>query len=479
MKGMFAIVAMGIFGAVALGADKASDWPRFRGPNGSGVAEGQKPPVEFGPDKNVKWKVFAPEGLSSPIVAGDKLVITAFENGKLYTVAYDRADGKEAWRAEAPAKQIEPYYKGEGSPAASTPATDGTRIVSYFGSCGLFCYDLLGKELWKYEMPTVGRKGDFGTGVSPILVNGTVILVRDQRVSSTILAVDAATGSLKWEKQRQSPSSYCTPIEWDTPAGKEVVAGGHARMIGYDLKTGAEKWSVLGMPAACCASPMTSEGTLFFAGFSPGGKDDQIQMPSFDDLLKQADTNKDGIISREEAAKTFLKDSFDVFDANQDGKLTRDEWDAILKFIAEGKSSAFALKAGGSGDVTKSHVLWTKTKGVPYVPSAIAYRGQLVMVKDGGLVTAYDAKTGKQLYLQERAAAPGRYYASPVAANGYIYFTALDDGAVTVLKAGAEKPTATAKNPKLGERTAATPAISDDTLYVRTAKHLYAFADEK
>jgi outer membrane protein assembly factor BamB len=327
-------------------------------------------------------------------------------------------------------------------------------------------------------MPTAGRKGDFGTGVSPIIVDGTVILVRDQRTDSKILAIDLANGSLKWEKQRQSPSSYCTPIEWDSAAGKQVIAGGHARMIGYDLKTGAEKWSMLGLPAACCASPVTADGTLFFAGWSPGGADDQIQMPSFDALLKQADTNKDGILSREEAAKTWLKDSFDVFDANQDGMLTREEWDEVLKFIAEGKSSAFALKGGGKGDVTKSHVLWTQTKGMPYVSSSIVYHGQLVMVKDGGLVTAYDAKTGKELY-QERIAATGRYYASPVAANGYIYFTSLDDGTVTVLKAGMEKPKVATKNPKLGERTAATPAISDDTLYVRTAHHLYAFAEKK
>ena len=84
-------------------------WPQFRGPEGSGIAEDQKPPVEIGPDKNVKWKVAVPSGLSSPIVVGDKLVITAFDNGKLYTIAYNRADGSEAWRAEAPAKKIEPY----------------------------------------------------------------------------------------------------------------------------------------------------------------------------------------------------------------------------------------------------------------------------------------------------------------------------------------------------------------------------------
>jgi outer membrane protein assembly factor BamB len=480
MKGLIAVVTGGLFASVCLSADRPLAWPQFRGPSGSGIAESQKPPVEIGPDKNVKWRVPAPSGLSSPVVAGDKLVITGFEGGKLYTIAYQRANGKETWRAEAPAKQIEKYHKTEGSPAASTPATDGERIVAYFGSCGLFCYDLSGELLWKFEMPAAGLAGDFGSGVSPIIADGTVVLVRDQMSDAKILALDAASGRLKWEKKRQSPASYSTPVVWDTPAGRQIAAAGHARMVGYDLKTGAEKWSVTGLPSGPCSSPVTAEGVLFFAGWSPGASDDKsFQMPTFDALLKQADATKDGSLSREQAAKTFLKDSFDSIDVNKDGKISRDEWNAVLKYLAEGKNSAFALKAGGSGDVTDSHVLWKKMKGLPYVPSALVYQGQYVMVKDPGLVSAYDTKSGTEVYVQERLAAPGRYFASPVAANGNIYFISLDDGTVTVLKAGEEKPVVVAKNPKLGERTAATPAIADDTLYIRTAAHLYAFADKK
>src|SRR5437588_673802 len=136
------------------------------------------------------------------LAAGDNLVMTAFEGGKLYTIAYRRADGKEAWRNEAPAKQIEAYYKAEGSPAASTPATDGERIVSYFGSCGLFCYDLGGRELWKFELPTAQTMADFGSGTSPIVADGLVVLVRDVGIDPKIIALDAATGSPRWEKPR-------------------------------------------------------------------------------------------------------------------------------------------------------------------------------------------------------------------------------------------------------------------------------------
>ena len=198
-------------------------------------------------------------------------------------------------------------------------------------------------------------------------------------------------------------------------------------------------------------------------------------MPSFDSLLKDLDKDQDGAISRSEGEKRF-QGFFDNQDTNKDGSITRDEYETIVKFWSEGKDSAFALQGGGSGDVTASNVLWKKTKGLPYVASAILYRGQYVMVKDGGVVVACDAETGDTAY-QARVAAAGRYYASPVAANGHIYFTSLEGGAVTVMKAGSDKPVVVAKNPELGERCAATPAIADDALYIRTATHLYRFAD--
>src|SRR5207245_2509229 len=103
-------------------------WPQFRGPAGSGVApDTAKPPTQLGPGKNVKWQVAVPAGASSPVIAGDRLFLTGFEGGKLFTLAYRRSDGTELWRKEAPAAKIERFEKKEGSPAASTPATDGTR----------------------------------------------------------------------------------------------------------------------------------------------------------------------------------------------------------------------------------------------------------------------------------------------------------------------------------------------------------------
>jgi outer membrane protein assembly factor BamB len=256
---------------------------------------------------------------------------------------------------------------------------------------------------------------------------------------------------------------------------------GFKRMIGYDLKSGNELWYVEGMPTAPCTSPVTDGENLYFAGWSPGGADDtENQMPSFDDVLKKddADKDKDGALSKEEAENTSMKAFFDGSDINKDGKFTRDEHEAIQKYMAAGVNSAFALRPGGSGDVTKSHVIWQQKRGLPYVASAILYDGQFVMVRDKGIVTAFDPESGEELY-QKREAAEGSYYASPVAANGHIYLTSLPDGVVTVIKAGTSPPEVVAKNEPLGERTSATPAIADDTLYIRTDKHLYAFAGDE
>jgi outer membrane protein assembly factor BamB len=234
------------------------------------------------------------------------------------------------------------------------------------------------------------------------------------------------------------------------------------------------------MPSAACASPVVDGGKLYFAAWSPGAEVKR-EVPTFDSVLKDAGEVKLGYLTKAgwERTKFGKEAAFKAVDLNKDGKLTREEWNTILKLFTESKSSAFALKPGGKGDVTKTHKLWKGDKGLPYVASAIVYRGQLVMVKDGGLVTAYAAKTGKEVYVQKRAVAIGKYYASPVAANGHIYFTSLENGSITVLKAGADKPTVVARNPKLGEVTAATPTIADNALYVRTAGYLYMFAEKE
>lgn len=447
-------------------------WPQFRGPGGTGVAEAAKVPVEIAPTRNVLWKVAAPPGFSSPVVAGDTLFLTAFEKGKLLTLAYDRGTGKELWRAEAPAKAVEAYHKTEGSPAASTVATDGSVVVSYFGSCGLFAYDPAGTPLWKFELPTAKTDGDFGSGTSPVLADGVVVLTRDlaKGVGSKVYALDAKSGSPLWEKPRDvAAGSFATPAVWATAAGKQVVVPGAKKLTAYDLKTGELVWTVTGMPSIACTTPVVAGDDLVFAGWSPGGAT-EMTMPSFDDLLK-SDANGDGAIDFKESETSFLKGFFEGNDTNKDGKITRDEWDASLKAMAGGKNCAVAITPGGKGDITATHVRWRVTKGMPYVPSPLVYRGQMYVLNMRGQLSAYDVATGKGVFLEEGVGLTG-VYASPVAANGHVYIFGLD-GSLVVLKPGDFADVAF--RAKFGERVAATPAVADDAMYVRTASSLYAF----
>ena len=345
-------------------------WPQFRGPGGSGVADDQKPPVEIGPDKNVKWKVAVPSGLSSPIVVGDMLVLTAFDDGKLYTIAYRRADGSEAWRAEAPAKKIEPFHQTEGSPAASTPATDGERIVSYFGSCGLFCYDLAGKELWKYEMPPAATVADFGTGVSPIIADGAVILLRDETKDPKILAVDVDHGrAASGRQKRESKSGFSTPVVWDTPDGKQVVAAG----LRPDdrLRPGDGRREVVRRRHAVGVLHVAGRRRrqrCYFAGWSPGGPEDtDFQDADVRRAARQAARRRRRRRSAVEgggAERRCSRTSSTTTTRTRTASITREEWEQMLKFMAAARNSAFALRPGGSGDVTESHVLWKETHGL-------------------------------------------------------------------------------------------------------------------
>ena len=450
---------------------RAADWTQFRGPAGGGVADDQKPPTKFGPKDNLAWKVAVPPGASSPIVVGDLIVLTAFDDGKLLTIAYARADGKEAWRADAKAKKLEVFHPTEGSPAASTPASDGKTVVSYFGSCGLIAHDLAGKELWRFELPVAVTNNEFGTGTSPILADGLVLLARDLSKDSAVYAVDLATGSQKWKAERpKSRTAYGTPTVREANGKKELVVGGNTNLTSYDLKTGAQLWVVDRVSAVACNTPVMYGDMLVYAAWGPGGSD--FKMPTFDEMLKAAGDEKAGHITKEGAKKTPFANFFDNNDPNKDGKITREEWDTNMKALSGGENRAVALKPGGKGEVA-----WTYSKNLPYVPSPIVYRDKLYLLKDGPLMTCLDAKTGKPVYEAERVKAGARYYSSPVAANGHIYIAALD-GTVAVIAAGDDEPTVV-HSVKLAEGVRATPAIAHNTLYVRSDKFLYAFAEKK
>jgi outer membrane protein assembly factor BamB len=413
-----------------------------------------------------------PPGASSPCIWRDWIFLTTFENGRLQTQCYQRSDGKLLWKSDARAETIEEFNAEEGSPAASTPATDGKRVVAYFGSCGLICYDVKGTELWRHTLPVAQTYGGFGSGTSPLVAGGLVIANRDQVQGCSLLAVDLKTGKTVWETPRPDVAqSFGTPIFWKNDGADEVVMSGSLQLKGYDLKTGAEHWTLGGVPSFTCTTPVLGDGLLFFGGWAPGKEPGS--MPTWEGLAKAADKNHDGVITLEEAKAAGFGSFFKSMDVNGDGKITAEDLDLMKAHLALGENVLVAVKPGGHGKLSADNVAWKQTSGLPYVSSPLFYRGRVYLVRDGGMVSSFDAKTGAPYYQKERLDADGNYYASPVAADGRIYFVSLK-GRVSVVAAGGDKPEIL-RQADFHERICATPALVGKTLYLRTASALFAF----
>jgi hypothetical protein len=235
------------------------------------------------------------------------------------------------------------------------------------------------------------------------------------------------------------------------------------------------------------------DGRLYAVTWMIGGEpSDKVKLPTFDELLAKYDKDKDGKISKDEfpadlsflkrldagdvpGADVKIKPFFDNLDFNKDGKIDRLEWGMVSMFSSRKvEHGLFAVKPGGSGDVTRTHVLWRDEKATPEVPSPLFYRGRVYMVRDGGMASCLDAATGKVLF-RERLGPGGAYFSSPVAGDGKVY-AASGKGVMAVLEAG-DTFKVLARN-DLREPIMATPAIADGTVYVRTEKHLYAFGNK-
>ncbi len=484
-----AIIGLALAPMLGRCADKdPTCWPQFRGPQGQGVApDGTRFPLRFSPTRNVLWKTELPGGLSSPCIWGERIFLTAFEDHlrELQTLCVDRQSGHVLWRRGVPVKRVERVHKLSGS-ATGTPATDGERVVVYFGSYGLLCYDLHGKELWHKELAT--PKTRFGSGTSPLLAGG-LLLLKCQGDPSTLLALDPRTGATVWQHDKLTfDVGYSLPLLYHAKDATEVIIQGERGIRAYDLKDGKERWAINGLFCQAVPTPVAAEGLLFFVSQMVGGDlDDRMVVPSFDEMLQRFDKDGDGKLSRDEVQGFVLysrdgvtKDAdipltsiFDDLDRNKDGKIDRQEWEAMAAFAPMLDNSLLAVRPDGHGDVTHSHVVWKEKNSLPEVSSPLCYRGRLYLVKHGGIVSCLDAKTGKLLY-RERLGPIGLYFASPVAADGKIYFASAR-GAVVVVQAS-DRFKILARN-DLEEPIQATPALVDGTIYLRAGRHLYAFRE--
>jgi hypothetical protein len=467
-----------LLAVVACSSAISADWPRFRGPNGSGVSDATGLPTEFGPAKNVLWKVDLPPGHSSPVLSGDRIFLTAWEKGKLLTLCVDRNLGKTLWQGEI-ARARSDDINSLNSPASPSPATDGENVYAFFQDFGLISYSVDGKERWR--LPLGPFKNGNGMGASPIVSHGMVLLVCDQDVGSFVLAVKAATGKACWRKERLNTigAGYATPVVCEHPNGiAHLIVPGTFQLMAYEVDSGEPIWWVNGFPVQPNASPIlgdrgTSKDNIFV---NVQGVVGMVNLPPFSQLLESLDKDKNGSISLEElgAKEEALGGvGFSQADLNGDGVLTENEWKALQEAVKV-QDLLLAVRPGESrGDLTDTKVLWRHRKGLPRVPSPLLYENVLYLIKEGGILTAINPETGEVLKQARLSGALDGYYASPVAADGKLY-VASQTGHVVVVKAGRDWEVLAVND--LDDECFATPAIVDGKLYIRTRKSLYCFS---
>jgi len=383
-----------------------NDWPQFRGPTGQGVSEERNLPLTWSENKNVRWKVPIPgRGWSSPVIQGDRIwLTTATDEGKsLRAIAIDRNTGAILQNVEVFHLKSAKLTNSKNSFASPTPVIDGDRVYLHFGAYGTACITQSGEIVWKTRLEY--DNGQHGTGGSPIIYEDLLILSCDGNDVQFVVALDKATGKVRWKKMREGYQAYTTPLVVSLPEGDQVISPGALRAIAYEPRTGKEIWQV-----------------RYGEGFS---------------------------------------------------NVPRPVYGLGLVFICTGfqQASLLAIKPDGRGDITKSKVVWRLDRGVPLTPSPLLVGDELYMVTDNGIATCVDAKTGEELW---RARLGGNHSASPIYADGKIYFLSEEGESVVIAPGRQLKHLATNQ---LEGPTLASMAISDSSLFVRTATHLYRISN--
>ncbi len=460
-------------------ADPAKCWPRWRGPDATGVAAKADPPTQWSESKNIRWKVDLP-GLShaTPIIWGDRIYVQtaipadgsndaakAADAGglldaegalglialdpdasaafaleqpdrprrggggrgrgrgpgrrpqapsvthKFALLALDRASGKTVW--DKTLCEEVPHESGhpDASQASNSPVTDGKHVYAHFGSRGLYCLDLDGNVKWEKEFGKMQTRNSFGEGSSPAVHGDTIVVNWDHEGGSFIVALDKKTGEQKWKMDRDEPTSWATPLVLEHDGKPQVVTAASNFVRSYDLKTGKLLWQCAGLTANVIPSPVAGLGMIFATSGHRG-------------------------------------------------------------------FSLMAIRyAGASGDISSSDaVVWRYEDSTPYVPSPLLYGNLLYVLKrNDGILSCFDAKTGKPHYAEQRLESISNIYASPVGAGEKVYITGRD-GKTMVLKRS-PKYEVLATN-SLDDGFDASAAIAGDEIYLRGRKHLYCIAEQ-
>ena len=413
-------------------------WPQWRGPRATGVAPASDPPAQWSETENVRWKVPVPgNGSASPVVWGDRLfVLTALPAGpgdgsgggffsrlrrrimgtvgtgerqRFVVLAIDRRDGSIIWERTAATEQPHEGRHGTGSWASASAVTDGEVVCAFFGSRGLYCYDLDGELLWERDLGDMRVRMGFGEGASPALHGDSLFVVWDHEGQSFITALDKRTGAEHWRTDRDEMTSWSTPLVVEAAGGSQVVTSATDGVRSYDAATGRLIWEGEGVTVNAIPTPVAANGLVYLMGGYRG-------------------------------------------------------------------SRLYAVDLGvARGDITGTDaVVWSLDRDTPYVPSPVLYDGTLYFTKsNSGVLSAYDAETGRHLFGPERLPGVRDIYASPVAAAGRLYIPSRD-GATAVLEAGDSLSVISVNH--LDDGFDASPAVAGSEIYLRGREYLYCIA---
>ncbi len=418
---LFAVLAA----AVSISFVRADNWPQWRGPALNGISAEKNLPVKWGPDENVSWKLELPAWSgSTPIVWNNVVFVTTSEpgNGKM-TVAgnihlwcVDRTNGSVLWKKVLGAGDVKLRKQNMSSPS---PVTDGRNVWTLTGTGIVKAFDFKGNEVWTRDIQKeYGKFGlNWGFASSPLLHEDSLYIpvLHGMKTDepSYILRIDKKTGKTIWKVDRptpaiqESPDSYITPVVLRHNGTIELIISGGDCVTGHDLATGKELWRAYGL---------NPDNNPFYR-------------------IVNSPVVMDGIIYAGAKSKPYL-----------------------------------AIRAGGRGDITNTHRAWVVDTG-PDVPTPVTDGKYLYMVRDNGAFLCLDAKTGKEIYPQQRLK-PGTYSSSPVLADGKLYITN-EDGLTSVVKAGPAFEILAENG--LNDYTLSSPAVSDGQIFIRTAQHLYCF----
>jgi outer membrane protein assembly factor BamB len=420
------------------------DWPQFRGIAASGIAEGFSLPTTWNAadGTNVLWKTPVPGlGLSSPVVWGDEVFLSTAISGKtdanlkvglcgdiasvqdgtphewrLY--ALDKKTGKVKWQQTAYTGVPKVKRHTKSTHANSTLATDGERIVAFFGSEGLYAYDMTGKPLWKKDLGLLDAgfymvpDAQWETGSSPVLYDGMVVVQADVQKGSFLAMFDAKDGREVWRVTRTDVPTWSTPTIHRVRGETQVLVNGMRHVGAYDFRTGREIWKLSGGGDIPVPTPVVSDGLIYI-------------------------TNAHGQLSPIYAVK-------------------------------ETATGDVSLKADAT---TSDAVAWSVPRGGGYLCTPLVYQGLVYIVRYNGVLTVYDAKTGEKKFEERLAGATSAFTSSPVANDGKV-FIASEDGQIFVLAAG-PKYQVLAMN-EMSTPVLATPAISEGRLFLRTQDQIMA-----